>query len=54
MYYTRLLKNDILLVKFYKFFITVTFALPWNDKPVPAVQDASVVLARMVKGEAVL
>ena len=33
--------------------MTVTFVLPWKVNPVPAVQEASVLLARMVNGEGV-
>ena len=33
--------------------MTVTFVFPWKLNPVPAVQDASVLLARIVNGEAV-
>ena len=40
-------------LKFYKSFMTVTFVFPWKVSPVPAVQDVSVLLARMVNGEAV-
>ena len=32
--------------------MTVTLLLPWNAKPVPAVQEASELLARIVNGEA--
>jgi hypothetical protein len=33
--------------------MTVTFVFPWKLNPVPAVQEESVLLARMVNGEAV-
>ena len=33
--------------------MTVTFVLPWKVNPVPAVQEVSVILARITNGEAV-
>jgi len=41
------------IVRLYKFFMTVTFSFPWKLNPVPAVQEASVLLARIVNGETV-